>query len=169
MSIAELGSIGEFIAALGVLVTLIYLARQVRHARTEVRLNAQNARLQAIRDNWLNRSRNPELVDAIIKAEQSLGEVFLTHSFVQALTERGGLSLREAYLVLFDQQVQWQNWVHTVENIKDQSEGSVARMHAGIRRHYKDGYGRLFWERQRKQNLEKTAIAYFEKVLADSA
>jgi hypothetical protein len=167
MSLMELGAIGEFVAALGVFVTLIYLARQVRHARSDVQLSAQHARLQAIRDNWLNRSRNAELLDAIIKAEDALGVVFLENGFVQALIEQGGLSRREAYLVHFDQQIQWQNWVHTAENIEDQSPGSIARMDAGIRRHYKHGYGRLFWERQRDQGHEKAAIAYFEKVLKD--
>ena len=166
MSIMELGALGEFVAAVAVLVTLVYLTIQVRHARSEVRLTAQNARLQAIRDNWLNRSQNSELVDAMIKAEENLGRVFLNNSFVQALIERGGLSPREAYLVLFDQQVQWQNWVHTVENIADQSPGSLARMHAGIRSFYRDGYAKLFWERQREQNNERAAIGYIEKVLA---
>ena len=40
-------------------------------------------------------------------------------------------------------------------------------MQAGIRAHYKHGYGKLYWNRQRESNLEKEAIAYFESVLAD--
>jgi hypothetical protein len=33
MSISELGSLGEFVSSIGVLITLIYLAVQVRHSR----------------------------------------------------------------------------------------------------------------------------------------
>ena len=110
MTIFELGAIGEFVGSFAVLATLVYLTIQVRHARTEAKLSVQISRLQGIRDNWLNRSQNPELVDAIIKAEESLGPVFLNNTFIEALVEQAGLSLREAYLIYFDQQVQWQNW-----------------------------------------------------------
>lgn len=108
MTIAELGSIGEFVGSLAVLATLIYLAIQVRHARSEARRTAQVARAHGVRQNWLNRAQNPELLDAMIKAEQSLGAVFLEQPFVRDLVENGGLSYREAYLVLSDQIIQWQ-------------------------------------------------------------
>ena len=162
-----LGNIGEFLSAFLVLVTLLYLALQVKHARNQLQTSVQYSRLQAIRDNWLNRSQNAELLDAIVKAEEKLGSVFLNHGFVRALMDEGGLTAREALLVFIDQQVQWQNWVNTIENLDNQAPNSLARMHAGIRLHYKQGYGRLFWERQRRVEYEALPITYIEKVLAD--
>ena len=129
-----------FFGAIAVVVTLLCLTVQVRHARFETQFGVQQSRQQAIRDNWLNRSQNPELVDAMIKAEERLGPIILNHKFVQALINDGGLSQREAFLVFIDQQVQSQNWVNTFENPQNQSPNSLSRMHAGIRQHYKGGY-----------------------------
>ena len=167
MTVFELGAIGEFVSSFAVLATLVYLTIQIRRSRSEAKSNVQISRLQAIRDNWLNRSQNPELVDAIIKAEESLGPVFLNNSFIQALVERVGLSLREGYLIYFDQQVQWQNWVNTIESIGDQTPNSIARMNSGIRGHYKYGYAKLFWEMKREINVEKLPVEYIEGILAD--
>lgn len=166
MTIAELGSIGEFLGSFAVLATLVYLAIQVRHARSEARRTAQVARSQGVRDSWLNRVQNPELLDAMIKAEQSLGAVFLEQPFVRILVESGGLSYREAYLVLSDQIIQWQNWVATVENLEDQSPAAIQRMNAAMRTFYKTGYARYFWERQLEANVETKTIKYVEKILA---
>jgi hypothetical protein len=102
----------------------------------------------------------------MIKAEERLGPIILNHKFVQALINDGGLSQREAFLVFIDQQVQSQNWVNTFENPQNQSPNSLSRMHAGIRQHYKSGYGRLFWIRQREVRFEELPVAYIENILA---
>ena len=168
MSVAQLlGNVGEFLGAIAVVATLIYLTVQIKHTRAELQISVQQSRLQAIRDNWLNRSRNPELLDAMLKAEEKLGRVFLDHQFVQTLIEDGGLNEREAILLLIDQQIQWQNWVNTIEHLDNQAPNSLARMHAGIRQHYRTGYGRYFWNRQREANFETLPVSYIEQVLAD--
>ncbi len=50
MSISELGSIGEFISGLAVLITLIYLAVQVRQTRKVVMAQAYHSRSEALQD-----------------------------------------------------------------------------------------------------------------------
>lgn len=50
MSISELGSIGEFISGVAVLVTLIYLAVQVRQTRKIVMAQAYHSRSEALQD-----------------------------------------------------------------------------------------------------------------------
>jgi len=166
MTIAELGSIGEFLGSIAVLATLVYLAIQVRHARSEARRTAQVVRNQGVRESWINRAQNPELLDAMIKAEQSLGAVFLEQPFVRDLVEQGGLSYREAYLVLCDQIIQWQNWVATVENLEDHSPAAIQRMNAAMKTFYKTGYARHFWERQLEANVEKKTVKYVGKILS---
>ena len=166
MTVAELGSIGEFLGSIAVLVTLVYVSIQVRYARSEARRAAQTARVQAVRENWLSRAQNPELLDAMIKAEQSLGGVFLEQPFVRELVENGGLSYREAYLVLCDQIIQWQNWVATIENLEDQSPAAILRMNAAMRTFYTHGYARHFWQRQLEANVEKKTVEYVKNVLA---
>jgi hypothetical protein len=168
VSIIELGALGEFFGSIAVLATLIYLAIQVRHARSEVRLSAQVSRLQGVRDNWLNRSQNPMLVDAMIQADSAFdgGRAFAS-PFIRALTEQAGLSVRDAYLVQCDQILQWQNWVATVENLENHSADNIARMNAAIRNFYTDGFGKLFWEQQKSANVEKKAVQYIDKVLSE--
>ena len=46
MTIQDLGSIGELVAALATLVTLVYLAIQVRHAKQQFQESTQQARTQ---------------------------------------------------------------------------------------------------------------------------
>jgi hypothetical protein len=167
VSIIELGALGEFFGSIAVLATLIYLAIQVRHARSEVRLSAQVARHQGVRDHWLNRSQNPMLVEAMIQADSAFeGRGVFGSPFVKALTDQAGLSVRDAYLVQCDQILQWQNWVATVENLENQSADSIARMNSAIRTFYTDSFGRLFWDQQKKANVEKKAVQYIGNVLS---
>ena len=46
MTIQDLGSIGEFIAALATLATLAYIAIQVNHAKRDFRESSQRARTE---------------------------------------------------------------------------------------------------------------------------
>ena len=48
MTISELGSIGEFIGAIGVVVTLIYLAFQIRQNTVQLEQNASMAKAAAV-------------------------------------------------------------------------------------------------------------------------
>jgi len=50
VSITELGSIGEFVSGLAVLITLIYLAVQVRQTRKVVMAQAYHSRSEALQD-----------------------------------------------------------------------------------------------------------------------
>ncbi len=169
MTIMELGALGEFFGAVVVFITLIYLALQVRHARSELRTSVQNARLQGVRDQWLARLQNPELVDAMIKVERASNSTFLQRGFVGALIDQMGLTPREAYLIFCDQVVNWQNWIAAINNLDDQSPDSLARMNASIERSYTESYGKLFWDYQRAANVEKNAVRYIKKLLANSS
>ena len=48
MSIMELGALGEFFGAIAVVVTLIYLAIQVRHSKAAVEENTRTARISVL-------------------------------------------------------------------------------------------------------------------------
>jgi hypothetical protein len=66
MTIAELGSLGEFIASLGVLITLIYLAIQMRQNTKAVRLNTAHS----ITEEWQD-------MFGLLASDQSLSEIFV--------------------------------------------------------------------------------------------
>ena len=46
-TIQDFGAAGEFVAAIAVLVTLIYLAAQVRHTKATITEQARSARLES--------------------------------------------------------------------------------------------------------------------------
>jgi hypothetical protein len=66
MTIAELGSLGEFIASFGVLITLIYLAIQMRQNTKAVRLNTAHSITEEFQ-NFFN----------LLASDQSLSEIFM--------------------------------------------------------------------------------------------
>lgn len=68
MTLQDLGNIGEFVAAIGVIASLVYLAVQIRQNTNSVRLQVQQTMK---RDSWdLRRSviENPEVADLFAKA-----------------------------------------------------------------------------------------------------
>ena len=72
MTLQDLGNIGEFVAAIGVIASLIYLAVQIRQNTNSVRLQVEHA---VKRDTFdLRRSflENPELADLLVKAAADL-------------------------------------------------------------------------------------------------
>ncbi len=63
-----IGAIGEIIGALAVLITLIYLAVQVRQAKHQLDLNSAQARAVHMRDLLMPIATDPSLASIMIKA-----------------------------------------------------------------------------------------------------
>ncbi len=164
-----IGATGEVLGSLVVLITLAYLAAQVRHARSLLKVSVQSMWLQSARDSWLNRIQSPELVDAILETDAILGEGFsLGHPLIQWLVDEVGLDRRKAYMICADQIASWQNWVTQIEHADVLAPDVRARLHASIRNAYGRGYAKRFWEFQRRANVEVNTIRYIEDVLARS-
>ena len=49
MTLDDLGNLGEFVAAIGVVVSLIYLGRQIRQNTAHLSQNTQSVQLSALR------------------------------------------------------------------------------------------------------------------------
>jgi hypothetical protein len=61
MTLQDLGGIGEFIGGIGVIVSLLYLARQIRDSSRIERLNARYAVSQALSSAFERLDEDPEL------------------------------------------------------------------------------------------------------------
>ncbi len=68
MSIVELGAVGEFLGVFALVATLIYLSRQVRHARNESAHAVLEARATGIREMSMAAATSDGLSAAISKA-----------------------------------------------------------------------------------------------------
>lgn len=93
MTISELGSLGEFVSAFAVVVTLIYLSVQVRQAKRE----AATAQAQLRQDSGralLMHLTQPALGSLIAEVNAETG---YTHSFQGSLEKKLGLNCEKAH------------------------------------------------------------------------
>ena len=75
MTIVELGAIGEFIAALAVLITLIYLALQVRENTRSIRMATFESAVRGVQDHHRTLITDPELLRVHFAGQKSLDEL----------------------------------------------------------------------------------------------
>jgi len=68
MTIAEIGAIGEFIGAIAVVVTLVYLAIQMRQNTNALKLNAVRSVTEELQDMFSLAASSLELSEIIVKA-----------------------------------------------------------------------------------------------------
>jgi len=68
MTITEFGAIGEFIGAIAVVVTLIYLAIQMRQNTNALKLNAARSVTEQLQDMFSLTASSQELAEILVKA-----------------------------------------------------------------------------------------------------
>ena len=87
MNWEEVGAIGQMLGSIAVLVTLGYLAVQLRHARAEVRRSVSQGRSAAARELAMQSAGNELLPRANYKAHLALGG--RPHAIQQPLADAG--------------------------------------------------------------------------------
>jgi len=70
MTIMELGAIGEFVGAIAVVVTLIYLAFQMRQNTNALKLNTAGSVTEELQENFSLLASNQELAEIFVTAAQ---------------------------------------------------------------------------------------------------
>lgn len=75
MPLDQLGAIGEFIGGLAVLVTIAYLAVQVRALRTELHLNAYMQQTESYNATTNAQSTSVDLAKVLAKAEEDFSKL----------------------------------------------------------------------------------------------
>ena len=141
---AVLGSLGEFIGSFAVLVTLIYLSVQVRHARRESSSNALQQRNNQVLAVYGNITTSATLAEAVSIAEShySYGDD-LGEKFRQGLITDVGLSEKQAYQVAIYQGLIWSTYV-TQYVAADESAQNVNDF--SILRQLQTGLGAQYWD-----------------------
>jgi len=85
MSLTDISSIANLLAALGVLITLIYLARQVRQANLLQRFQVRQHMAQQAQSELYRWASDASLRDSFVKADPlSAGEQEVVHYFLLA-------------------------------------------------------------------------------------
>lgn len=93
MTIQDWGAIGELVGALAVVVTLAYLATQIRYARMAATDASRQSRAEGVREMMITALNNRDFREAWAKADAG------SDSRMAALADRLGVSTDEAELV----------------------------------------------------------------------
>lgn len=161
-----IGAIGELVGGLAVVVTLVYLAVQIRHARADSRKALSQGRVEGIRE--LFALATDERINRVAtKASGALGA--RQPPFVSALIEQAGLTTEEAFL-LFNFHLSWWNTVvQIIPNVDQLPETERRQFDGGILGRYAQNTpGGLFFETI-KRSAHPAVVGYIEGVLAQPA
>lgn len=82
MTLADLGSIGSFLAAIAVFITLIYIARQVRQANILTRYQARQAMMEKDLESLQAQIDSPEITLPFVREQMSEVDLFRLHLFL---------------------------------------------------------------------------------------
>ena len=154
MSIVELGSLGEFIGALAVLATLIYLAMQVRQSNRHDRATAR----QAVLSNYISRSF------------QTAESPRLTKILRDALADYSNLDPSDKTAFDLFEQFWWGNLYQAILSKEDGllDDESFAMISDGFIGSIITPGGRDYWQEARKNpSIPKKLVSYVETCLSD--
>ena len=164
MNWEAIGAIGQMLGSVAVLVTLGYLAVQVKHARQETRRALSQGRSEGVRD-LLARQGEAQQLGPFLKANAALGEQPST--FESALMERAGLTWEEARGQQI-MQVAWLNYrLQLIPYVDELTDIERAAFDLGVRGMYgAAGVGRLFFETNIKVTQHADAVRFIDNLLA---
>lgn len=164
MSWDAMAAIGQMLGSVAVLVTLVYLAIQVRHARSEAGRALSQGRGEALRDIFAQQ-RDERINRLTLKATAALRGP--THPFMTALADQAGFTLEDASLLMWNQIAWWNYFLQIIPRVDELPAMERTQFEVPIRSQYGNaGVGRLFFETYIKPIGHPDAVHYIESLLA---
>jgi len=160
-----IGAIGQMLGSVAVLVTLAYLAVQVRHARREVQRSVGQGRSEGVRELALNRANNQWLAINYEKANAGLGGGPL-NPFVTTLMERSGLTAEAAWALWWEQLAWWQIRSQTIAYVDETPAAERTRFDGTLRREYGSVPVPRLWYETAKRAMNPDAVRYIDNLFA---
>lgn len=160
MTISELGSLGELIGSVAVLVTLIYLAIQVRLVRSESARSALVDRGQAVREIMSMMVTDDTLARGMVNASQAVGGSYappLPKLLEAGLTDLEAFKVQVHYTCMFH--------LYMIEYSTMANDRAVM-LDAGIAVNIAHGAGRLVWDEHYAEVFRKLAPEFADHVSA---
>ena len=165
MNWEEVGAIGQVLGSVAVFITLVYLAIQTRHARSESQRAVSQGRGEAGRDLYAQLS--DERINRLhVKADAALGGQ--PAPFVSALMEKAGFTREEATLMLWIQVQSWNYRVQVIPNLPKLLPSERVQFEIGMRSYGRPGIFRLFYETV-SVDTHPDVIRYVDNLLAQPA
>jgi hypothetical protein len=163
----EVGAISQALGSIAVLVTLVYLAMQTRHANHEASRSFFEAHHVGIFQLVNSRAANERVNRLMLKARLALNAE--PPVFVQRLVERAGMTMEDALIVYWDMASDWMFRLQFLESAEQMPANKRAAMEWPFIMTYKhDPVGRLWWESVKPHiSLGNPSMArYVEELLA---
>ncbi len=163
-TVQDLGALGEFIGAVTVIATLLYLAVQVRHARAEMQRALSQGRLDSNRE--LVALEMDELnLAAFLKANVALD--WEAGPMLKQLMEKCGLNLEEAYRVWRAETAWWNYRVYGITHFDELDPKERQGFDRATRNRYSSGVSRWIYESVLKPNAHPDVVRYIDAVVLD--
>ena len=160
----EVGAIGQMLGSVAVLISIAYLALQVRHAQRAMGRSLQQSRTELTVQLMLNRASDETFRRTTLKLNSALGAT--RPPFVEAAMKASGFTEEEAFGLMFEQWAWWQVRNQTILNIDQLSSSERAEADRNNRIFYgEQPIGRLWYEKQ-KYMLNADAVRYVDNLLA---
>ena len=154
MTISELGSLGEFLGSIAVVITLVYLSTQLRQNTRAVRAAATQALDQSVTQNiamWASSRENAVLMERGMSSPESLSEEESIHFH----------TLISAFFLTMDSSF----WSHQNRLLPDELWDREQEV---IRAWVNEPGGRIAWQRKRSQ-VSQPFREYVEAHLLDES
>jgi hypothetical protein len=155
-------AVGQVLGSVAVLITLAYLAIQVRQARQQMARAALASRLEGTRELWLSQAMNPALAEAM--AKHARAQPGLVHSRFAAEAIALGMTDVEVRLVHAYYWATWTHWKLTFEARDFLSPAELGEFESSVRINYGSGLGAL-WYSGMKPRLNAEMAGYVDGLL----
>lgn len=166
MNWEAVGAIGETAGSIAVLITLVYLSFQVKHARSELRYSVQQHRFDTFRTLTMETVRNSEIARIVSVVEEAWTPEMATF---EELEEAANLKASEK-VQFRDYQRGWFIYrVQTIAQIDQLSPSQRALFDGTIARVYSSGVGGLWFKWLKENNLvhDEGAWPYIEELITN--
>jgi hypothetical protein len=158
-----IGAVGELLGSVAVLVTLVYLAIQVRHARAEASRALGHGRMEANRAVVLL-DLDDEILSARIKAEAAFGTPPIP--IVSLLMERANLSEKEAWILFIVEVARWNYRTHVIAHWDELPPSEQMLFDKGVRVRMASSLSRFMYDNHFKSGAHPDVVRYLDRVLS---
>jgi hypothetical protein len=157
-----IGAVGELLGSIAVLVTLVYLAIQVRHARAEASRALSQGRMEANRA-LLVMDLEPRNLAVRLQAEAAFQVP--PPAIVSRLVEEGGLTVEDAWRVFLTEVARWNYRTHVIAHWSELPESEKAIFDSAVRIRMDSSLSRLMYEVHFKPGAHPDVVRYIERTV----
>ena len=162
MNWEAIGAIGEIVGALAVVLTLGYLANQVRHAKEAAADTNRLERSKGVRDMMLASASDSDLRENLTKG-------LLLSDYYNEIASKLNMSPNEA--ASFDWAMLYWFWLHWGQYASTTKDSDVEELRNVIRGFYSNPGVRLCWEKSPWASpvLEVNFVKFVDEILAKNS